>query len=319
MEAKVLGLKWNISSDTFFFEINEIPEHVVTKRKMCSILPSLYDPLGFIGPMILPGKLLLQDAARLKLAWDDKVPHEIEHKWFKWLDGLRSLIDLQIPRCVQPRDFDDDTCIELRHSADASLQAYRACSYIRCINKFGQIHTQLLISKCRVAPIKQRTIPRLELQAALLAAELDKLLITELDIEIVGSYFWSDSEVVLSYIRNETTRFHVFVENRVSAIQQLSNPDDWQYVNTKDNPEDLLTTKTLQGTYGCLQLLKIYLLVVMVLYGPPGCALRPPSLFVPLAKSYYLKLLSCRNALYVSWYWSVSSSMRGGVIVDDKE
>ena len=75
----------------------------------------------------------------------------------------------------------------------------------------------------------------------LLAAELDKLLITELDIEIVGSYFWSDSEVVLSDIRNETTRFHVFVENRVSAIRQRSNPDDWQYVNTKDNPADLLT------------------------------------------------------------------------------
>ena len=241
MEGKVLGLKWNISSDTFSFEMNEIPEHVVTKRKMSSILPSLYDPLGFIGPMILPGKLLLQDASRLKLAWDDKVPDEIEHKWFKWLDGLRSLIDLQIPRCVKPRDFDDDTCIELHHFADASLQAYGACSYIRCINKFGQVHTQLLISKCRVAPIKQRTIPRLELQAALLAAELDKLLITELDIEIVGSYSWSDSEVVLSYIRNETTRFHVFVENRVSAIRQRSNPDDLQYVNTKDNPADLLT------------------------------------------------------------------------------
>ena len=196
--------------------MNEIPEHDVTKRKMCSILP--YDPLGFIGPMILPGKLLLQDATRLKLALDDKMPDQIEHKWFKWLDGLRSLIDLQIPRCVKPRDTDDDTCIELHNFADASLQTYRACSYIRCINKFGQIQTQLLISKCRVAPIKQRTIPRLELQAALLAAELDKLLITELDIEIVGSYFWSDSEAVLSYIRNETTRFHVFVENRVSAI-----------------------------------------------------------------------------------------------------
>ena len=195
-------------------------------------------PILLIGPIILPGKLLLQDAARLKLAWDDKMCDEIEHKWFKLLDGLRSLIDLPIPRCVKPRDFDDDTCTELHHFAYASLQAYGACSYIRCINKFGQIHTQLLISN---APIKQRTIPRLELQAALLAAELDKLLITELDIEIVGSYFWSDSEVVLSYLRNETTRFHVFGENRVSAIWQRSNPDDWQDVNTKDNQADLLT------------------------------------------------------------------------------
>ena len=137
------------------------------------------------------------------------MPDEIEHKWFKWLDGLHSLIDLQIPRCVKPRDVDYDTCIELHHFADRSLQAYRPCSYICCKNKFDQIHTQLLVNKCRVAPIKQRTIPGLELQASLLAAELDKLLRIELDIEIVDSYFWSDSEVVLSYIRNERTRFHV--------------------------------------------------------------------------------------------------------------
>ena len=147
------------------------------------------------------------------------ISDEIERKWFKWLDDLHSLIELQFLRCVKPRDVDNDTCIELHHFADRSLQAYRPCSYIRCKNKFGQIHMQLLVNKCRVAPIKQRTMPGLELQASLLAAELDKLLRIELDIEIVGSYFLSDSEVILSYIRNEMTRFHVFVEKQVSALR----------------------------------------------------------------------------------------------------
>lgn len=176
MEGKVLGLKWNISNDTFYFDGHQIDDPLVTRRKMISILPSIYDPLGFIGPMILPGKLLFQDATRLKLSWDEHVPCDITQKWSRWLNNINNLSDLQIPRCFKPRQFDSNTCIEVHHFADASLVAYGACSFIRCINRIGEIHTQLIMSKSRVAPIKQRTVPRLELQAALVAVELDNVL-----------------------------------------------------------------------------------------------------------------------------------------------
>ena len=97
------------------------------------------------------------------------------------------------------------------------------------------------MSKNRVAPVKHVTIPRLELQAALLAAKLDSLLRTQMTVNIDRSYFWSDSKIVLGYIKNESSRFHVFVANRESQIRELTDPSAWQYVSSDGNPADLLT------------------------------------------------------------------------------
>ena len=241
VQGKVLGVKWNICSDSFFFEIKEIDTKSVSRRKILSVVSSIFDPLGLVGPLVLPGKLIFQDATRLKMTWDDEVPVDIRTAWQNWVESLRGVSDINFPRCVKPKEFDMDAIIELHHFADASTLAYGSCSYIRCINKFGQVHTQLLVSKSRVAPLKHMTIPRLELQAALLAAKSDAWLRTEMNIHFDGSYFWSDSKVVLGYIKNESSRFHVFVANRVSQIRDLTNPDMWNYVSTDCNPADLLT------------------------------------------------------------------------------
>ena len=240
MLGKALGIKWDIGSDAFYFEMQKLEDCTLTRRVILSIVSSLYDPLGFVGPLMVQGKLIFQDLTRLKLGWDDTVPDSVSVKWFKWLECLDTLNALKIPRCVKPCEF-DDAVIELHNFSDASLEAYGACSYIRCINRFGMVHTQLLVSKNKVAPVKQCTIPRLELQAALMAANLDHTIRHELELQITGSYFWTDSQVVLAYIRNESARFHIFVSNRVSKIRQLTNPEMWRYVRTDQNPADLLT------------------------------------------------------------------------------
>ena len=240
LQGKVLGVKWDIIHDSFFFEVKDIRSKSVTKRKILSVVSSVYDPLGLLGPMILPGKLIFQDATRQKLSWDEEVPGDIRSAWEGWVTTLMDVGDLAFPRCVKPREF-EDAVIELHHFADASTRAYGACSFIRCTNKYGQIHTQLIMSKNRVAPVKHVTIPRLELQAALLAAKLDSLLHTQLTMNIDRSYFWSDSKIVLGYIKNESSRFHVFVANRVSQIRELTDPSAWHYVSSDCNPADLLT------------------------------------------------------------------------------
>ena len=97
------------------------------------------------------------------------------------------------------------------------MQAYGVCSYVRSINKDGKIHVQLLISKNKVAPLNQSTVPRLELQAAVVAAKLDAMLRNELDIEKDHSYFWTDSQITLGYITNTTRSFHVFVDQTTHA------------------------------------------------------------------------------------------------------
>ncbi|KAJ8041442.1 hypothetical protein HOLleu_12255 [Holothuria leucospilota] len=240
--GKVLGVQWNISDDTFFFTVKINEGQLVTRRNMLSMVSSVFDPLGLAGPLVVSGKLLFQEATRLKLGWDDPVPVTLEKQWTSWIQSLLSMnvIGLRDSRCVKPEGF-DDAVIELHHFSDASKVAYGSCSYLRCVNKLGLIHTSLVVSKSKIAPLKQCTIPRLELQAAVLAAKVDKMLREELDIVIDRSYFWVDSEIVLKYINNDSRRFHVFVGNRVSMIRQLSSPCQWNFIPGKLNPADALS------------------------------------------------------------------------------
>ena len=249
MSGKVLGVKWDISRDLFLFDVNNEVNYTVTRRKMLSITASIYDPLGFVGPIVLAGKLLFQEATRLKLTWDEVVPPALETKWRQWLASLGELTQFEIPRCMKPTEFDDAT-FELHHFADASQQAYGACTYVRCVNRYGAVHTQLVMSKNKVTPLKSCTIPRLELQAATLAVKIDSVLRNELHTKIDQSYFWTDSEVVLKYIKNQNKRFHVYVSNRVSRIRESSSPAQWRYVNTAENPADMLTRCTTASKLG---------------------------------------------------------------------
>ncbi|CAC5383130.1 unnamed protein product [Mytilus coruscus] len=94
------------------------------------------------------------------------------------------------------------------------------------------------MGKSRVTPLKQVTIPRLELTAATVAVRTNKMILKELEIPVQRSNFWTDSMTVLRYIKNTTSRFHTFVANRLAVIHEGSNIFDWRYISTKLNPAD---------------------------------------------------------------------------------
>ncbi len=83
------------------------------------------------------------------------------------------------------------------------------------------------------------TVPRLELTAATLAVKVDKQIRQELDLPITCVIFWTDSTIVLRYIRNTSKRFHTFVANRLQMIHDASSPQQWHHVPTNLNPADL--------------------------------------------------------------------------------
>ena len=87
-----------------------------------------------------------------------------------------------------------------------------------------------MASKGRMAPIKQTTIPRLELSAAVIAVKRDVSIRKELEIPLIKSYFWTDSQIVLAYLHNETKRFKTFVANRISQIRNNSDTTQWHFV-----------------------------------------------------------------------------------------
>ncbi|KAK3729480.1 hypothetical protein QZH41_019941, partial [Actinostola sp. cb2023] len=234
---RALGVRWDVSSDNFGFNIS-VKDKRPTRRGILSIVSSIYDPLGFAAPFILPAKAILQDLCHQKLSWDDDISNEDLKRWREWLGDLPKLEDYTINRCIKPSAFGDVSSAQLHHFSDASQIGYGAVSYLRITNAKGEVHCSLIMAKPRLAPIKSVTIPRMELSAAVVAIRLDSMIRQEIDLKIDQSHFWTDSTCVLRSIENDERRFQTFVANRIATIRDMSVPAQWHYVDTKSNPAD---------------------------------------------------------------------------------
>ncbi|UYV72052.1 hypothetical protein LAZ67_9001679 [Cordylochernes scorpioides] len=124
---------------------------------------------------------------------------------------------------------------------DSSELAYSAVCYLRITYENNQIETILLTAKTKVAPIKKITIPRLELCAALMLAQLQSQTTQALPFNIDEQFYWTDSKIVLAWITSESKKWQIFVANRVARIQDLTAAHSWQYISGKQNPADLAT------------------------------------------------------------------------------
>lgn len=180
--TKMLGIEWNTVMDHFRLTIAELPPlDEVTKRVLISDVAKIFDVLGWFCPCIIKMKILFQQMWELKVGWDDPVPESIRISWMRWRSELNLLTTKHIPRCY----FDKRahvTMMELHGFCDASEQAYAAVLYLRMTCSDGTVGVSLVESKTKVATIKKRTIPRLELCGARLLSlncsiTLDKYLI----------------------------------------------------------------------------------------------------------------------------------------------
>ena len=122
--------------------------------------------------------------------------------------------------------------------SDASRQGYAAVAYLRLKDVFNRIHCAFVMGKARLAPVREISIPRLELTAAVISVKLSKIIREELDMTIDQVHYWTDSISVLKCINNESKRFDTFESNRLTVIHNWSKPSEWKYVNRDDNPAD---------------------------------------------------------------------------------
>ncbi|KAK4329183.1 hypothetical protein Pmani_000412 [Petrolisthes manimaculis] len=233
----VLGLVWHMDKDSLGIQVRP-KEKDYTRRGLLSVMSSVYDPLGFVGPYILQAKKIFQDECRLRKGWDENLEEGNIIKWKKWLSQVGKLNEFRLERCYIPRDFGQITSCRLHNFCDASAEAYGSVSYLRVTDDTGRVHCSFLMAKSRLAPIKPLTIPRLELLAAVMAVKVNKQVAKELIFNLEEPVYWTDSMIVLQYIKNEDKRLQTFVANRVSVINDGSLPRQWRYVNTKLNPAD---------------------------------------------------------------------------------
>lgn len=242
-----LGLNWNLQTDCFVFSVSQETKPY-TRRGVLSIINSLYDPLGFVAPVVIQGKAILRELTAENGDWDAPLPRDKEEAWTSWRASLTELSSLMIPRPYTETSPSTAVNRELCVFSDASTKAIAAVAYLRVTDTAGKHHVGFVMGKAKLAPRPEHTIPRLELCAAVLAVELSDLISAELDLQLNAVTYYTDSKVVLGYICNETRRFYVYVSNRVLRIRRSSSPRQWRYVATNQNPADHATRSVAAGT-----------------------------------------------------------------------
>ena len=233
---QTLGVSWDPTADQFRFRVPEgCDSQSSTKRQALGVIARLFDPAGWLSPVSITAKIMMQELWRLQLSWDERLPPLLLNRWTEFREQLRDVINIQIPRWL---GTNSTSSVILHGFADASQQAYAAAVYV-AIPSQGLCN--LLIARTKVAPLKTLSVPKLELSAALLLTRLLNRVINEFEAERRTVHAWTDSQIVLAWLRSDPSRWNVFVANRVSEIQREIPSAVWHHVPSNENPADLAT------------------------------------------------------------------------------
>lgn len=251
---KVLGMWWNTERDslTFSLKFNKGNKEVLngertpTKRELLRILMSIFDPLGLLGHYLITLKILLQHVWKSKIDWDEPINKTQDEKFQKWREILPQIQDLHIPRCYLHSPMNEETEIELHAFVDASEEAEAAVVYIRIKNN-DSVRCVLVASKTKVAPLRILSIPRLELESAVIGARLVTNVKAYHQIPMGKLFMWTDSTTVLSWINNNNTpKKERFIAFRVAEILEKTSARQWNHVPSELNVADKATKMKLR-------------------------------------------------------------------------
>ncbi|XP_062704301.1 uncharacterized protein LOC134286665 [Aedes albopictus] len=242
---KILGMWWCTATDTFTYKLSSKHDSELlagirkpTKREMLRTLMAIFDPLGLISNLLIFLKVLLQEVWRAGVDWDDEIPDSLNDKWVHWLQILPQVQSVRIPRCYRvATSLGKNTVIQLHTFVDASEYGYAAVTYLR-FEENGVVECAIVSAKARVAPLRFISIPRLELQAAVVGARLAETVANSLSFKIDERIYWTDSRDVLCWIRSDHRRYSQFVAFRVSELLETSTIANWRWIGSKDNIAD---------------------------------------------------------------------------------
>ncbi|XP_037034254.1 uncharacterized protein LOC119073047 [Bradysia coprophila] len=235
--VKTLGIHYHPTSDEFRFKINlKSTKDWPTKRTLLSETSRLYDPLGWLAPVVITAKILFQKLWEAGLKWDEKLPEHIARAWIKIRDEMHLMEELSINRWIgqgcQTEKF------ELHGFSDASEDAYAAVIYSRLVGHDGAIQVTLISAKTRVAPLKRETLPRLELCGLVLLTDLMSEVQKALPVVEENVHAWTDSTIVLGWLNTNPARLKTYVANRVVQANNFLNGSQCHHIEGTKNPAD---------------------------------------------------------------------------------
>lgn len=180
----------------------------------------------------------MQKLWKLNLSWDESVPNDVHTEWLRFQNKFEWINKVKMPRQVISATAKR---IQIHGYCDASEQAYGACVYSRSTHSTGNHLVRLICAKSKVSPLKCISLPKLELCGALLLARLVNSVVKALDMNIRKITYWCDSQITLAWIAGEPYKWKIFISNRVAEIQQLTRPNQWRHVASKENPADIIS------------------------------------------------------------------------------
>ncbi|XP_064462603.1 uncharacterized protein LOC135373309 [Ornithodoros turicata] len=217
--------------------LSSVSKNGQKKRAVLQALARIFDPLGLLNPFTIGAKTLFQDLWKHEVDFDEKIPEGFIDVWESWCQQISSISDVEVPRCISTPG---GSYCQVQMFCDASKRAYGCAAYLRWVNDKGDSTARIICSKARVSPLKELTLPRLELMAAVIGMRM----LTYLQ-RVFAFHFeyrmWSDSSIVLTWIKRSSRDWKTFVANRVQEIQSSSDTRLWRHCPSADNPADLLT------------------------------------------------------------------------------
>ena len=215
---RVLGIKWKLQDDTFVIPKSSFKTEilkVLTQRNLLKFISSVFDPIGFLSPFIIQFRKVLQTMWRKNVTWDTTLQDSDYPELTQLVAELTCFDSFRTLRLTFPDGIPTD--LELHVFCDASITALSTVAYYR----FQHNHcakVRFVLGKSRVAPMKQKNIPKLELHAAVMGLRVAKFLVKESNLSFSNITFWTDSTVVLSWLNNHQQKQNIFVSNRVEEI-----------------------------------------------------------------------------------------------------
>ena len=239
--SSVLGLQWNVTDDCLQVcrGTNKEVETPITQRKILSLVSSVFDPIGLFAPFSVHMRRLLKSIWTKNGQHRDKeVEPGEEAEFLRWKEQLPIVAETSIARRYFYTARDK---IELHVFADASEDTMCAVAYLPSQPKEYSADFAFVIGKCRVAPMRHLSIPRLEQQAAVMAVRLKEQIVKEHEMKISSCGFWSNSTTLIQWIHSSHRKQQVFVANRVAEILDTTDVSQWKHVSGINNPADIGT------------------------------------------------------------------------------
>ena len=221
--AKVLGMWYHPPTDTFNYrvilklktstgeeitvtsieELVELVDLVITRRIILANVARIFDPLGLLTALLLQSKILMRESwCGAEIGWDDPLSPEQQKKWIDFLISLLALGDVSFARSLWPQE-EVVGLPSLVIFSDGSVQAFGAAAYIHWKLESGGYWSQLIMAKSRIAPKNIVSVPRMELNGAVIGNRIKNFILKETNLKFSNVYQLVDSSTVLGYVQKE--------------------------------------------------------------------------------------------------------------------